>query len=274
MDLIAELVLGYADLKIASKIKAHSITDYKIIRYRDDYRIFTNNSRDGEYILKSIAEVMIELGLKLSPAKTGRSDQVILASVKDDKLAWLFRRQRDRNLQKHLLIIHDHSMRHPNSGTLDIALNRFYRRLRKVSAHSRPMPLISIVADIAYQNPRTYPISTAILSKLLSFLKSKRKKKKVIEKIRQRFSQIPNTGHMDIWLQRISYQFAPRTDYDEPLCRLVRKKSVEIWNNDWISSKDLLKEIKAEKIIDWIRLKNMPPIVSVDEVELFKSQYY
>ena len=81
MDLIAELVLGYADLKIASKIKAHSITDYKIIRYRDDYRIFTNNSRDGEYILKSIAEVMIELGLKLSPAKTGRSDQVILASV-------------------------------------------------------------------------------------------------------------------------------------------------------------------------------------------------
>ena len=51
MDLIAELVLGYADLKIASKIKAHSITDYKIIRYRDDYRIFTNNSREGECIL-------------------------------------------------------------------------------------------------------------------------------------------------------------------------------------------------------------------------------
>ena len=46
MDFIAEMVLGYAD-KLLS-IKLENIEDYKIIRYRDDYRIFVNNPQDAE----------------------------------------------------------------------------------------------------------------------------------------------------------------------------------------------------------------------------------
>ena len=86
MDFIAEIVLGYADAELERKVNNQGIKDYHILRYRDDYRIFTNNSRDGEYILKSLAEVMIELGLKLNPSKTDRSDEVITASIKEDKL--------------------------------------------------------------------------------------------------------------------------------------------------------------------------------------------
>ena len=274
MDFIAEIVLGYADAELERKVNNQDIKGYHILRYRDDYRIFTNDSRDGEYILRTLAEVMIELGLKLNPAKTDRSEEVITASIKEDKLAWTFRRQSDKNLQRHLLIIHDHSMAHGNSGTLYTALYRFYKRLRKFSSLRDPMPLVSIVVEIAYQNPRTYRVSAAILSKLFSFLKSNREKRNIVKKIKRRFSQIPNTGHMEIWLQRMSYQFAPETSYDEPLCKLIRKEQPRIWNNDWISSKKLRKAINAEMIVNWKQLRTTPSIVDTSEVELFSSQYY
>ena len=48
MDFIAEIVLGYADLELSQKISSTTLNDYEILRYRDDYRIFTNNPQDGD----------------------------------------------------------------------------------------------------------------------------------------------------------------------------------------------------------------------------------
>lgn len=44
MDLIAEMVLGQVDLLLTNRLAEIGITDYHILRFRDDYRIFTNNS--------------------------------------------------------------------------------------------------------------------------------------------------------------------------------------------------------------------------------------
>ena len=43
MDLIAEMVLGYADEQLTEKLTEQKIENYKILRYRDDYRIFANS---------------------------------------------------------------------------------------------------------------------------------------------------------------------------------------------------------------------------------------
>ena len=273
MDLIGEMVLGYADTELTKKIDGQGIEDYHVLRYRDDYRIFVNNPQDGERILKCLTEVMIDLGLKLNPSKTDISNEVIRSSIKDDKISWMFRRQSDQNLQKRLLIIHDHSMKYPNSGSLDIALNRYYKRILKTNEYDCPLPLISIVTDIAYRNPRTYAIASAILSKLISLLNTECEKLDVIEKIQRKFSQLPNTGQMDIWLQRISHSIAPDTVFDEPLCKLVRQEKAQIWCNSWICSKDLLEAIDAHGIVAWTKLDDMPPIVSEEEVSLFRSYY-
>ncbi|MGI9256496.1 MAG: RNA-directed DNA polymerase, partial [Salinispira sp.] len=108
MDFIAEMVLGYADLKLTEKIQTKkSITDYMILRYRDDYRVFVNNPRDGEQIIKLLTEVIFSLGLKLNPSKTEASNDVIRASIKTDKVQWLSRKNSVKNLQKQLLIIHN-----------------------------------------------------------------------------------------------------------------------------------------------------------------------
>ncbi len=280
MDFIAEMVLGYADTELMKKI--NNMEGYQILRYRDDYRIFVNNPQDGERILKHLTETMINLGLKLSPPKTEISNEVIRSSIKTDKLVWMSRKQKNRMLQKQLLIIHEHNMEYPNSGSVEHAMQELYRRglnknriLGKKKRDS-PMPLISIVADIAYRSPRTYPISAAILSKLISFLEDEGVKKEIFGRIINKFSLIPNTGHMEIWLQRIGLKFAYDVNFSESLCRLIcqQNEDVQIWNNEWIGPSDLRQAIDAHKIIDREILHDTPPVIFIEEVELFSSTYY
>ena len=275
MDFIAEIVLGYADTKLTSKINSdvNPVPEYQILRYRDDYRIFVTNRQHGEQILKCLTETLIELGLKLNPTKTEISSEVIRSSFKSDKLHWSFRKQRDRNLQKNLLTIHDHSLEYPNSGSLVVALNKYRKRLLRTQNYERTLSLISIVVDIAYRNPRTYAISSAILSELFRLLETEEEKRDIVEKVRDKFRKLPKTGYMDIWLQRISLSFAPDADFEEPLCKLVGNKTTPIWDNSWISSRELKKAIDPYKIVDWTLLKDMPPNVTDEEVELFSSSY-
>ena len=49
-DFIAEMVLGYADSLVSEALTRKNITDYKILRYRDDYRIFCNKKDELEKI--------------------------------------------------------------------------------------------------------------------------------------------------------------------------------------------------------------------------------
>lgn len=273
MDFIAEMVLGYADLKLSEKIQSAGINDYLILRYRDDYRVFCNNPRDGEQIVKLLTEVTISLGLKLNPAKTKASDDVVRASIKTDKVAWFSRKKSEKGFQKHLLIIHDHSLNFPNSGSLAVALQDYYHRLARVNKFiEEPLPIISIVVDIAYRNPRTYAVCAAILSKLFSFI-DEAHKRGVIEKIQHKFTKIPNTGHLQVWLQRITQPIFDDIKYEEPLCKLASGESALVWNNDWISFKDL-KTAVATAIIDHQKLSEMNSVVPADEFELFIQKQF
>ena len=275
MDVVAELVLGYADSELSKKLKSATDSDYQILRYRDDYRIFTHTKKDGETILKHLTEVMIDLGLKLSPTKTHVSDEVIRSSIKDDKLAWFVRKQRDGSLQRQLLIIQDHSVKYPNSGSVAKALNQFYRRIHKrlKRAPTNLSQLISIVVDIAYHNPRTYPNCAAILSELLNFFDSVQEQTLVIEKILRKFSRIPNTGHLEIWLQRISHKLGSDLSFEEPLCKLVRGENDGIWNNDWIGFQQLRSIMDSANIVDQKIIDEMGPTIPIDEVDLFPEAY-
>ena len=274
MDFIAEMVLGYADVELEKKISDQRIKDYCILRYRDDYRIFVNNPQDGEKILKCLTEVMMSLGLKLNATKTRVSDSVIRDSIKADKLSWTGKKQTEKDLQKHLLIIYEHSREFPNSGSVAVALADFYKRLKRRNTIKQLLPLISIVVDIAYRNPRAYPICSAILSKLLNFLTSNEEKKGIIKRIMKKFTKIPNTGHLEIWLQRISLQFASDMTFKDPLCRLVYNEGVSIWENAWISCKALKNALDSTLIFDREMANKLGPVISTEEVELFMSRYY
>ncbi len=274
MDFIAELVLGYADLDLSMRLKKADIKKFKILRYRDDYRIFVPNPQLGEAILKRLTEVLIDLGLKLNTGKTTGSLQVVASSIKADKRGWLRGRQGDRNLQKHLLIIHAHGIDFPNTGSLTTALSHFHERLTRVKRIQNPHVLISIAIDIAYTSPRTFPVCAAIVSKLLTALDTKDDRVKVIRKIYRKLSQLPNTGHMEVWLQRISHPLEPRLKYEEQLCKLVKNRAADIWNNDWITSTKLKAALDPLRTVSKSRLRALKPVIKPKEIALFAASRY
>jgi len=270
MDFIAEMVLGYADWQLSEKI-GESIKQYKIIRYRDDYRVFVNNPQDGEAIIKSITEVLIDLGMKLNPQKTTSSDEVVKDSLKEDKRYWIDHKRAGESLQKHLLVIHSLSQKYPNSGSLDIALNDFMKRINKLNkTQDNIVVLVSILTDIALKNPRTYPISSAILSELINLFRVFSKKICIIKKIKKRFEKIPNTGHLELWLQRITYKLDDQIKYNENLCKIVAGQKANIWNSDWLKH-EFKSIINPKKVINKRVLDKIAPVIEIDEVELFKG---
>lgn len=275
MDFIAEIVLGYADKLLAAKIE--NIEEYKIIRYRDDYRIFVNNPQDAEEIIKNLTEVLIDLGLKLNDEKTIKSDNIIRDSIKPDKLYWEINNKikLSKTVQSELYIIHALAERYPNSGSVSRQLQELYQRIKNSKKIDKNIKvLISIVVDIAFKNPRTYPIVSAILSKFFSFLKNETERKDAIERIKRKFEKLPNTGHLQIWIQRLTIKIDTSIAYEEKLCQKVKDKDVKVqlWNSDWLNN-SLKIIIDSTKIIDNNKIEKLKPVIDVNEVALFK-QYY
>lgn len=269
MDFVAEMVLGYADLRLSERLTLAEITDYRILRYRDDYRIFVNNPQDGEMILKILTEVLIEMGLKLNSSKTTAAQSVVEGAVKLDKLTWMRGKQRDDDLQKYLFIIYMHGERHPNAGSLVVALTDFYDILHKSRSIRNPIQLISIATHIGCHNPRSFPKCAAIISKLLYELKTKNERIDILARIKAKLEQFPNTGHHEVWLQRISYSVNPKFSYGESLCRLAAGENIKLWNIEWISSIKLKEAIRPIQIVNRPKLKSLDRIVRPSEVKLF-----
>lgn len=276
MDFIAEMILGYADLELSEKIKQLGITDFQIIRYRDDYRVFTNNPQNGELIVKSITEILIELGMKLNAQKTLASKNIVRDSIKPDKLFWIYNNKPTKTLQEHLLLIHNLSEKFPNSGSLTKALNQFFKRIQKLKSTSQNLlVLISILVEIAYKSPRTYPIATAILSKLIDLLESDESRNVILKKIIHRFKKIPNTGHIQIWLQRATLKIDRTISFEETLCKKLNDPSIKLWNSEWLS-KDLKAIIDLQIIVSEVEIEKINKVISIEEVSLFNisNQYY
>lgn len=269
VDLIAEMVLGYADVELSERLVVIGITDFQILRYRDDYRIFVNSPQVGEQILKALTEVLLELGLKLNASKTTAALSVIPSSIKSDKKHWMRSRQVDRNLQKHLLLIHCHSTDFPNAGSLLTMLDDFYQRLTKTETVRDVLQLISIAVDIGFHSPRCFPVCSAIISQLLARLPSKSEKLIALERVRRKLAQLPNNGHLEVWQQRLSYHFNPKVSYDEHLCKLVEGKAADLWSNKWITSSALKVALDPSKIVNRKALDSLEPLVKRAEFSLF-----
>jgi len=269
MDFIAEIVLGYVDIELSNRFKEQQIIDFKILRYRDDYRFFVNSSEAGEKILKIISEVLLEFGLRLNSSKTKFSSDVVGAALKIDKKAWIVGKNYHGNLFKHGMLIKQHADCYPNSGSLSTALSKFYKRALKIKKLDvASQALISIIVDIAYKNPRTYPVCFAILSKFISLLDDAGKQT-LIERIQKKFTKLSNVGYMEVWFQRATKEKLIDVELNEPLCKIVKGEAVDVWNSDWIGSVNLKKVVNSASLIDREKLNEAKPVVDSLEFDLF-----
>lgn len=269
MDFIAEMILGYADLELTEKIDEAGIDDYVILRYRDDYRIFTNNPQDADKIAKFLTEILMGLGMSLSGNKTFPSSDLIKDSIKPDKLYWISEKNGAKGLQAHLLLIHQLAEKFPNSGSLRKSLDKFFNRVKELDEIKENITvIISILIDIAFRNPRTYPIACGILSKLLSLIEDDDERDDILDKIREKFTKIPNTGHIKIWLQRVTIKIDRDEEYEETLCKRVNDDSIKIWNSDWLNQ-DIIDLIDDGEIIDEDTIDAIDKVIESDEIQLF-----
>lgn len=238
MDFVAEIILSYADTVITANLKNSKITNYKILRYRDDYRIFANTDSAIASILKIISESLMELNFKLSPQKTRTSPDIITNAIKPDKLDLLtINIASAKTLQKKLLLIYQFSIKNPNSGSLRRLLKTIYSSDIFPLKQTPPdiMQLISITVEIMYKNTKTYLECTAMLSVLFNLL-SNQKIKNVTYRIKEKFKQIPNTEYLELWLQRITLLYDKNIDYESHLCQKVYlAESPPLWNSSWLT---------------------------------------
>jgi len=117
-------------------------------------------------------------------------------------------------------------------------------------------------------------VCAAIISKLLATLDTKEDRVEVIKRIYRKLSQLPNTGHMEVWLQRISHSLEPRLAYKEQLCKLVKNQPADVWNNDWITSTKLKAALDPSQIVSRSKLRSLKPVIKPIEIALFAASRY
>ncbi|MBK7139984.1 MAG: hypothetical protein IPH74_13645 [Bacteroidetes bacterium] len=80
--------------------------------------------------------------------------------------------------------------------------------------------LVSILINLAYNNPRLFALVAASLSFLISKIEDKGIQKETLLKIKNKFSQLPNTSYLNIWLQRLTIKIDPAISYSGKLAKI------------------------------------------------------
>ena len=307
MDFIAEMVLGYIDERLSECLDKNM--NYHIIRYRDDYRIFTNNKKEGNTVIRELSKILSEMGMRLNGEKTYHSDDIVNSSIKKDKLHQIIHNYQQQNdLKNQLLVIKNLADNYPNSGSLNKALNNFDKDLGHKIKNKRVARciffitqkpkikeqfkenysmLVSILVDIALKNPKIYSVFVSILSKIICDISNK-DKKEIIKKIWKKFKDKPNSEDMHLWLQRIAIVANIGIDCEGELFKLVERKHNDgnpvvrqfdpipvtddehfIWNSESWLDGDFYQIIKDCSIIDTEEIDNLSCVIENKEVNSF-----
>lgn len=267
MDFIAEIVLGYGDVLLSEALEKENIKEYTILRYRDDYRIFTKNEDTLNKILKILSENLSFLNFKMNTQKTIISNDVISNSIKKEKLDTLkLNLKNEISVQKNLLLIRDFSIRNPNSGSLKTILTEFYKEtIERLDKRRRDnKEIISIIVNIMYNNPNLYQICIVILSKLLSF-ETKKNKENIIKLIEDKFLKLPNTDYLSIWLQRVTITYNKNREFSSEICKKIYDNTTKLWGSSWLSRIN----IDENLIIKQEKLDELLPVIASEELDIF-----
>lgn len=274
MDFVAEIVLGYVDELINCAFSSEP-SDFRILRYRDDYRIFANSDDRAEEVLKVISEKLRSVGMRLGVSKTLLNKNVVEGAIKPDKLAGIdlqdLGETNAKTIQKQLLRLHSFGQRFPNSGALRRLVSEFHEKVSEQSEKPDDLEvLVAIAADIGFVSPVTFPVIAGILSHLISL--APEEKVRVWTKVRKKMGRVPHNGYLEIWLQRVTQPKAVGLEFisDEPICRIVNGERVNLWENEWISSGELMNALTVSKIVV-DSVADMEEVVQPSEVALFKE---
>lgn len=274
MDIVAELVLAYVDQLISNNLTG--VKDFHILRYRDDYSIFTQSDQRAVEIVRVVSDCLRKVGMQLGAGKTSVNSNIIEGTIKPEKLAGVQLEDMDvsqaKTIQKQLLRLHAFSRIYPNTGAIKRLADSAFQNILKITEIPEDLGVqIAIVCDIAVVSPSAFPALSGILAKLIS-LAPEADRPAMWEKVAAKMKRIPHNGHLEVWLQRVTKAKGVGLTFasDEPICKIVNGEAAQLWNNSWISSDDLIRALDVSKIVV-SRPENLDPVPDTKELSLFRE---
>ena len=313
-DFVGEIILGYSDILLHEAIKKAGITtQYEIIRYRDDYRIFCNDKDVLEKISYSLQHVLDSLNFRMNSKKTMISDSVVTDAVKPDKLAYIYNTPIFNkkgcdfdSFEKYLLYILMFARQYPNSGSIKTMLSDIDKRmedwLKPYEEEVTTIPLVegekpttekitkqrrlvggsiramsAICAQIAFENVNCCHYALRVLSRMVDSMKDENEKSTIVNLVYSKLCKRPNSDYDQLWLQNMTYQRDKKLEsspYSLRLCQLVAGKDIEpLWNNEWLKP-NMYSALHYDNVVDTETLKMVTPVITFRERRAYDSQYY
>lgn len=273
MDFLAEIILSYIDTILFERLVDFS--DIHILRYRDDYRIFANEITTARQVMKILVETLAEFNLKINLSKTFLTADVITHAFKPDRTAWKKLEPRiigENKLStlKSLFLIRDFGREFPNCGSIKAGLATLYEReIYESGCHDDLWQIVGVLADIMYTHPGVWPHCVAILSRYLE-AHNPAVAISIVEHLRKKFSDLPHTEYLNIWLQRLSVKIDPYYNYGGRFCCLLHEPNVPIWNSDWLG---MYTSLCDADIVSYDEILAMPHSVPTEEVAFFITNH-
>jgi hypothetical protein len=133
---------------------------------------------------------------------------------------------------------------------------------------------ISIMVELAYRNPKSYQVCMALLAKLVVRLNPTERENAALG-VLTKFSRLPNTGYLQIWLQRIMLPCKIRLEYTERMCQVVENPFVDVWEQGWLDDdKELMHAMAISNIVDCNQIDKLQPTMTDEEVNIFLQHYH
>ena len=313
-DFISEIILGYSDLLLHEAIQRAKITSqYEIIRYRDDYRIFCNDKDALEKISYILQHVLESLNFRLSSSKTKISESIVTDSIKPDKLAYIYNTPVFNkkgcdfdSFEKHLLYILMFARKYPDSGTIKTMLSDIDKRIedwlkpqerevitlktsdtnmfeKRTEIYQRKLvggsvrAMSAICTQIALENVGCSHYALRVISRMIDSLKDMKEKQSIIDLVYHKLCNQPNSDYNQLWLQNMTYTQDKKngtSPYTLRLCQLVAGKAVDpLWNNDWLKA-EFTTNIPYDSIVDGDTLKKVTPVITFRETRRYTEIEY
>lgn len=294
MDFLAELILAYADCILYNSLRRNKElkSNFKILRYRDDYKIFVHSKFDGELIIKELSKTLLKLNLKLNASKTNFYDNVIYGAIKKDKMYAIENDDiyKDGNIYKTLLRIVSFQQLFQNSRQMAKYLLKINEDIReKILQQNNQLAeneyiisaIIGICITLALKNPTISINCLQIISTILEHI-SEEKAKSIIKNMIHRFSSVPHSEFITLFIQRIMIPYNFEEEFHGKVYKCVydtkkglRNIHIDLWNNAWLKDapRRFKDKIRKEKFIHERIIKNMKKSISRDELDIF-SKYY
>ena len=279
MDFIAELLLAFSDNELGKELDV--IKDgFKILRYRDDYRIFTHNQKTGEEIIKILSYVLRNIGLSINSQKTCLDNDIIKKSIKPDKWYSSMHSAEEslsvRNFLHELLTVYEIAKIFPNSGSIQTRLGNLYDKYALNNYDHfiyETKEAVSILSNIAIECPRAIPVVAALISKAIKLMNLV-DKKNLIDRIIRKLKLLPNSGLFEIWIQRIAHPNSiTDIQYEEKLCQICVDSNISLFNTTWITEVEIKTIIDSGNYVLLPVLNSMDKEISPEEVALFREEY-